>query len=111
MNNTAQAVTNSQGYTISRGSAFDNLKSIDVTSKRIEADVKSVKYYECVAHDLLAESKYSILMQYVFKSGVMPHHKVKRGRVGARVFVKVGEVGKSTVWHTAGTRIFTVKGV
>ena len=109
MSNTAQAVTNAQGYTISGGVNYSDLRTIDITGARQAIDVSKVSYNECIAHDLLSKGSYSILMDSVFKYGIMPHHRVKYGRVGRRVFIKEICEGPHTVWHSTGTSIYTVK--
>jgi hypothetical protein len=109
MNNPAQAVTNGQGYALSGGVDYNSLKTIDLTGIRREIDISKVSYDECAAHDLLAKNSYSILMDSVFKHGIMPHHRVKYGRVGRRVFIKEICEGTHTVWHSTGTSIYTVK--
>ena len=107
MSNTAQAVTNGQGYSMQGG--FDNLRSIDVTSNKTEVVLSKVTYKECKAGDLIGNSRYSMLINAVLLDGIMPHHRIKFGRVGRRIFIKEMCKGTHRVWHSEGALIHTAK--
>ena len=107
MSNTAQAVTNGQGYTMQGG--FDNLRSVDITSNKKDVVVSEVTYKECKAGDLIGNSRYSMLINEVLLGGIMPHHSIKFGKVGRRIFIKEMCEGTHRVWHSEGTLIHTVK--